>query len=312
MPPAPRIGFAGTPDFAVPSLDALVDGGYAPVVVLSQPDRPAGRGRRMRASPVKERAQVHGIDVFQPTRLDADARDALRELELDLLVVIAYGLILPRSVLELPRRGCINVHASLLPRWRGAAPIQRAMLAGDADTGVCLMQMEAGLDTGPVIARGATPIHRHDTGGTLHDRLAAMGAGMLLENLPDILAGRVRPRVQDERLATYAAKLEKREARIDWRNDAEVIRRQVAAFNPWPVAETVWDGARLRIWRAEAESGDDPVPPGAVVTVGDDGILVQCGTGRLRLLELQGDGGRAMPVADFLRGRSLSVGARLG
>ena len=254
----------------------------------------------------------HRLEISQPGRLDADIRRELARLRLDLLVVVAYGLLLPRSVLDLPRLGCVNIHASLLPRWRGAAPIQRAILAGDADTGVCLMRMEAGLDTGPVLARGATPIHREDTGGTLHDRLALIGAGLLVEHLPAILEGRLVPEPQDDARATYAEKLRKAEARIDWHGDAEVIRRQVAAFNPWPVAETRWDGAPLRIWRAETEGTAVDAMPGTVLAANRDGIIVRCGHDALRLLELQPPGGRPMPAGTFLNGHALTIGTRLG
>ncbi|MCP1673308.1 methionyl-tRNA formyltransferase [Natronocella acetinitrilica] len=313
MTDTPRIGFAGTPDFAVPALEQLVEGGYPPVVVLTQPDRPAGRGRKPRPSPVKQCAQRHGLPVQQWARLDAEARQALAALQLDLLVVVAYGLILPTAVLALPRRGCVNIHASLLPRWRGAAPIQRAMLAGDADTGVCLMQMEAGLDTGPVLARGATPIHRSDTGASLHDRLAAMGAGLLMENLPAILDGSLEAEPQDSDGVTYASKLDKVEALVDWQRDAESIRRQIAAFNPWPVAQTTWQGGALRLWQADAlADGDGDAAPGTVLAADADGIIIQCGRGRLRVLELQPPNGRPMGVAAFLNGRSLTPGVRLG
>ncbi len=310
----PRLAFAGTPDFAVPALEALVGAGCPPLRVLTQPDRPAGRGRRLRRSAVKVAAERHVLPVMQPQRLDRSVCDELAALDLDALVVVAYGLLLPPAVLALPRRGCINIHASLLPRWRGAAPIQRAMLAGDVDTGVCLMRMDSGLDTGPVLARGATPIHDHDTAGTLHDRLAGIGAGLLLRWLPAILEGRIEPQPQVEARATHAPKLSKSEARIDWCRDACALRRQVAAFNPWPVAETCWRDGTLRIWRAEV-AGSAPAGadlPGRVVAAGRDGIVVQCGRGRLRILELQPAGARRMTAETFLNGRALVAGDRLG
>ncbi len=314
MTSMPRLVFAGTPDFAVPALQVLLEAGYPPVAVYTQPDRPAGRGRQLRPSPVKACALAHALPVYQPVTLrDAQAQEALAALQPDLMIVVAYGLLLPQEVLDTPRRGCVNIHASLLPRWRGAAPIQRAVLAGDRETGVCLMQMEAGLDTGPVLARAATPIHAEDTGGTLHDRLAALGAGLLAENLQALLAGALQPEPQDGSLATYAPKLEKAEARIDWQQPADVLRRQVAAFNPWPVAEARWQGKPLRVWRAESlAAGPAEVPPGTVVAAGKTGIDVATGAGVLRLLELQPPGKRPMAAADFLRGRQLEPGERLG
>lgn len=313
MTDTPRLVFAGTPDFAVPALEALVAAGHSPVAVYTQPDRPAGRGRRPRPSPVKEVALHHGLPILQPQSLrTAEARQELEALRPDLMVVVAYGLILPRAVLDIPRLGCINIHASLLPRWRGAAPIQRAILAGDAETGVCLMQMEAGLDTGPVLARAATPIHREDTGGTLHDRLAGIGVGLLAQKLPDLLAGALEATPQTHEAATYAAKLEKSEAVMDWRLSAGRLQRQVAAFNPWPVAETRWNDKPLRIWRAAVVDGVTDAAPGEVLAAGRDGIDVATGEGVLRLLELQPPGGRAMPAAAFLSGRAISPGERLG
>ncbi len=315
MPHPPRIVFAGTPDFSVPPLQALIDAGHPPCAVYTQPDRPAGRGRRLRPSPVKQCALDHDLPVQQPETLrDSAARDALAALQPELMIVVAYGLILPQAALDIPRLGCVNIHASLLPRWRGAAPIQRAILAGDAETGVCLMQMQRGLDTGPVLARAVTPIHADDTGGTLHDRLSLIGASLLAESLDDLLAGRLVAEPQDDSQASYADKLQKAEARIDWSESAAAIQRRIAAFNPWPVAETGRDGRRLRLWRAAvASSGQvNAGQPGTVVEVSADGILVACGDGVLRLLELQAEGGRAMPVADFLNGHALQPGEQLG
>jgi len=234
-----RIVFAGTPEFAVADLQVLLDSGHEVVAVYTQPDRPAGRGRKLKASPVKELAQAAGIPVEQPASLKpVDEQQRLAEYRPDLMVVVAYGLLLPPAVLDIPTRGCVNVHASLLPRWRGAAPIQRSILAGDTETGVTLMQMEAGLDTGPMIASVRCPIGEQDNAQMLHDRLSQLGAQLLAEQLDAILAGNLNPQVQDEALVTYAEKLSKDEAAIDWTRPARRILRQVNAFNPWPVAQT--------------------------------------------------------------------------
>ena len=307
-----NIVFAGTPDFAVPTLDRLIDAGRRPVAVYTRPDRPAGRGRRPRPSPVKQRAEQAGIPVLQPASLRTpDAQAELAALAPDLLVVVAYGLILPQAVLDIPRLGCVNVHASLLPRWRGAAPIQRALLAGDATTGVTIMQMEAGLDTGPMLARREIPIGAQDTAGDLHDRLAVLGAELLVEVLPDIAAGRLTPVPQDDAAATYADKLSKDEAPLDWQRPAAALARQVRAFNPWPVAETRLAGRILRIWQAEALPGPTAAAPGEIVAAGRDGIDVATAEGVLRLIRLQAPGGRPLPAADFLNGHPLRPGDRL-
>ena len=264
-----RLGFAGTPAFAVPTLQALCEfageHGGAVTDVWTQPDRPAGRGRRLTPSPVKQAALELGARVHQPRTLrDADSRRALVDARLDLLVVVAYGLILPREVLEAPRLGCVNVHASLLPRWRGAAPIQRAIAAGDRVTGVAVMAMDEGLDTGALWANVPLPIGPQDTGGSLHDALAGAGARQLVAALPDILAQRP-PLPQDPTMVTYAHKLTKAEATIDWRAGAQCIADQVRAFDPWPVAQTTLDGRQLRVWRAEVADGHDGGRPGRVV-----------------------------------------------
>ena len=309
---SPRLIFAGTPEFAAPSLRALLDAGHAPVAVYTQPDRPAGRGRQPRLSPVKIAALDAGIPVRQPVSLrDPAVWSELAELAPDLLVVAAYGLILPPAVLAVPRLGCVNVHASLLPRWRGAAPIQRAILAGDAETGICLMRMEAGLDTGPVYARASCPIPRGTTGGELHDRLATLGATALRETLPALLADALAPAPQDDARATYAPKLEKAEAELDWSRPAPELERRVLAFNPYPVAQTRLNGQTLRVWRAWAEAEATAAPPGTVLREGAAGIAVATGAGVLRLTEVQLPGGRPLPAAAFLAARRLA-GRRLG
>ncbi|ROR34252.1 methionyl-tRNA formyltransferase [Inmirania thermothiophila] len=307
-----RVIFAGTPAFAVPSLEALLGAGHAVVAVYTQPDRPAGRGRRPRPSPVKEAALAAGLAVRQPRTLrDAAEQAALAALGADLMVVVAYGLLLPPPVLAAPRLGCVNVHASLLPRWRGAAPIQRAILAGDGETGVCLMQMDEGLDTGPVLARAATPIGPEETAGELHDRLAGMGARLLVEALPALARGELAPVPQDEAQATYAEKLAKEEAVLDFARPAEELARRVRAFNPWPVAEArLDDGTRLRVWRARALPGGGG-EPGRVLAAGREGVDVATGRGVLRILELQRPGGRPLAAGDFVNALPLA-GRRLG
>jgi methionyl-tRNA formyltransferase len=299
-----RIVFAGTPEFAVPCLRAAAQRNEV-VAVYTQPDRPAGRGRGLQLSPVKREALARGLPVLQPESLkSALTRDALRALQPDLLVVVAYGLILPRAILDIPRMGCWNVHASLLPRWRGAAPIQRAIEAGDAETGVCLMQMEAGLDTGPVLLSQRLAIGESETGGQLHDRLAALGAQTLADGLGLLRAGmRPVPQPQSEAGVTYARKLDKAEARLDWTQPAEVLARKVRAFNPWPMADAMLAGERVRVHVAVAiESGRDAAP-GAVVAASRDGIDIACGRGALRIRVLQRDGGRAITAADFINAR---------
>jgi len=305
-----KLVFAGTPDFAVPSLLAA-DARNEVVAVYTQPDRPAGRGRALTASPVKRMAAERGLTVHQPERLKgAEVLDTLRALEPDVMIVVAYGLLLPQAVLDIPRFGCWNVHASLLPRWRGAAPIQRAIQAGDAGTGVCLMQMEKGLDTGPVLMRQSTPIAPDDTGGSLHDRLAALGAQVLSDGLGLLRAG-IHPerKVQPEAGVTYAHKLDKAEARLDWSQPARALADTVRAFDPWPVAEAEVAGERLRIHAASALPLAHGHAPGTVLFAGRDGIDIACGDGALRLLRVQRAGGRAIDVADYLNARSDLRGA---
>ncbi|KRG40925.1 methionyl-tRNA formyltransferase [Stenotrophomonas pictorum JCM 9942] len=299
-----RIVFAGTPEFAVASLGAAARQ-HEVVAVYTQPDRPAGRGRGLMPSPVKLDAIARGIPVFQPETLKtAEAQQQLRALQPDLMVVVAYGLILPKAVLAIPTHGCWNVHASLLPRWRGAAPIQRAIQAGDAETGVCLMQMEAGLDTGPVLLRQHTPINDTDTGGQLHDRLAQLGAQVLADGLGLLRAGlKPIPQVQPAEGVTYAHKLDKAEARLDWDQDAEVLARTVRAFNPWPIAEAVLAGERVRIHGAVAIADNHGKAPGTVIGAAREGIDIACGRGALRLRVVQREGGKAITAADYLNAR---------
>lgn len=292
-----------------------MDLGHTPVAVLTQPDRPAGRGRTVAAGPVKQLAQDLGIPVLQPPTLkDDEAQAALRELAPDLIVVVAYGLLLPKAVLALPRLGCVNVHASLLPRWRGASPIQAAVLAGDPETGVSIMQLEAGLDTGPVFAVARTPVGATETAGELEARLARLGADTLGGLLEDLLAGGLRPVPQSGDGVTYAPRIHKSEARIDWREPALAIARRVRAWNPWPVAETLLDGQQLRCFASEplgTELPDGSHVPGQVLASDARGIEVQAGAGRLRLCEVQAPGRQRVAAADFARGRSL-VGKVLG
>jgi methionyl-tRNA formyltransferase len=302
-----RIVFAGTPEFAVPSLRAAAQRGEV-VAVYTQPDRPAGRGRELQASPVKREALQRGIPVLQPETLRREvSRDALRALKPDLMVVVAYGLLLPQSILDIPVHGCWNVHASLLPRWRGAAPIQRAIEAGDAETGVCLMQMEKGLDTGPVLLSQRTPIGAAETAGELHDRLAALGAQVLADGLGLLRAG-IKPVAlpQPDSGITYAHKLDKSEARLDWAQPAEALARKVRAFQPWPVAEAQLAGERLRIHAAEALPLAHGAAPGTVLLARRQGIDVACGEGALRLTRVQREGGRPVAVADYLNARPLA------
>ncbi len=306
-----RIVFAGTPEFAVSSLRAAARH-HEVVAVYTQPDRPAGRGRGLAPSPVKLEAVARGIPVYQPESLKGEAaQQQLRELLPDLMVVVAYGLILPKAVLAIPTHGCWNVHASLLPRWRGAAPIQRAIQAGDAKTGVCLMQMEAGLDTGPVLLHQELPVAATDTGGQLHDKLAELGAQVLSDGLGLLRAG-IKPiaRPQPEQGVTYAHKLDKAEARLDWAQDAGALARTVRAFNPWPIAEATLAGERVRIHGAVALEADHGQAPGTVLAAGRDGIDIACGQGALRLRVLQREGGKAITAADYLNARrDLRVGA---
>ena len=297
-----RFVFAGTPDFAARHLDGLLALGYRPMAVYTQPDRPVGRGKKIQPTPVKAVAQAHEIPVFQPEKLDADALAGLAQLQPELMVVVAYGSILSQSALDTPRLGCINVHASLLPRWRGAAPIERAILSGDRETGISIMHMEAGLDTGPVLLQLATPIDTADNAATVADRLVTLGIrglGQVLQDVPGYLASALP---QDETQARYAAKLDKEDARLDWNRAAVELQHQVQAFYPRSPAWCWFRGERLRVISACSDIGNSAVPPGTILAVAKTGILVACGTGNLRITHLQLPGKQAAAVGEILNG----------
>ena len=309
-----RVAFAGTPDFALPAFHALVGSRHTVVGVLTQPDRPKGRGRHLASSPVKLAAQQSGVPLSQPVTLKTEAdRADLAAWQVDVLVVVAYGLILPRAALELPRLGCVNIHASLLPRWRGAAPIQRAILAGDAQTGVSIMRMDVGLDTGSVFLERTVAIAPDETGGSLHDRLAAEGGSAVLHVLDQLSTNSARLTPQREDGVTYASKIDKAEALIDWSRDAVDIERQVRAFNPWPVAETRLDGEQLRIYAARVidANRESNVGESGKIVDSNDAIVVACGRGRLALTELQRPGRRPVAARDLINTLDLA-GRRLG
>jgi len=304
--------FAGTPDFAVPSLKALLAAGHVIRAVYTQPDRPAGRGRKLTASPVKLCALEHGLAVRQPETLKGGV-EQLNGFAPEAMIVIAYGLLLPPEILAVPPLGCINVHASLLPRWRGAAPIARAIEAGDTETGITLMQMDAGLDTGAILAQARAPITDTDTAATLHDRLAPLGARTLVDTLAKLARREVTPRVQDNAQACYAKKLRKEEAGINWAQPAAVLHRRVRAFNPWPVAATTYNGKLLRLWGVgPILPGAAAASPGTVVRVDAAGIGVQTGAGVLTLTRVQAEGGKALSAREFINGMRLAPGARFG
>lgn len=297
-----RIVFAGTPEFAAEHLKALLGTQHQVIAVYTQPDRPAGRGHKLMPSPVKQLAVEHGIAVYQPATLRSpEAQAELAALQPDLMVVVAYGLILPQVVLDTPRLGCINSHASLLPRWRGAAPIQRAVQAGDGESGVTVMQMEAGLDTGPMLLKVSTPIAATDTGGSLHDRLAALGSQAVIQAVDALAAGSLTGEVQDDSLANYAHKLNKDEARLDWSRPAVELERLVRAFNPWPVCHSTLNGEPLKVLAATLGEGSGQ--PGQILAASKDGLTVACGEGALRLTRLQLPGGKPLSFADLYNSR---------
>jgi methionyl-tRNA formyltransferase len=316
-----RVAFAGTPEFAAAALKALIDVGFTVPLVFTQPDKPAGRGMKLTASPVKQLAAAHGIAVTQPKSLRLDgkfpdearaAHAALRDANVQVLVVAAYGLILPRDFLHIPAHGCINIHASVLPRWRGAAPIHRAIEAGDTETGVTLMQMDAGLDTGAMLSVERVPITPAHTTARLHDELAALGARMIVRDLPAIIAGNIQPVPQPAEGVTYAAKIRKEEALIDWHADAQTIARRVRAFDPFPGALTRLRGEDLKIWGAQAATTPAPAPPGKIIAVEQDHFAVACGTGMLLVRDVQRPGGKRISVAQWLHTHPPLVGEDVG
>jgi methionyl-tRNA formyltransferase len=306
-----KIIFAGTPQFAASALAELMKA-HQIVVVLTQPDRPSGRGMQLTASPVKQLALQHGLPVLQPSTLKTEeAQQTIAQLGADVMVVAAYGLILPKAVLQIPRRGCLNIHASLLPRWRGAAPIQRAILAGDAETGITVMQMDEGLDTGDMLLKSKCAITAEDTAETLHDKLAAIGAQAIVEALRKLENGELQPEKQDGNLATYAAKLSKSEALLDWKLDAAQLERAVRGYFPFPVANTVLGETPIKIQRAYLAEGHQ-AEPGTVISANKSGIVVACGRGALELSVLQKPGGKPLPVAQFLQSFPIKAGDRFG
>lgn len=313
-----KVVFAGTPEFAAIALKALLEAGFDVPLVLTQPDRPAGRGMKMQASAVKQVALKNGISVAQPTslRLDGkypeeaqDAYEKIKAVDCDVMVVVAYGLILPRPALAIPRHGCINIHASLLPRWRGAAPIQRAIEAGDKETGVTIMQMDEGLDTGPMLASAQIPIFERDTATSLHDKLAELGGRMIVSVLRDLEQGALKPVPQPEKGVTYAAKIMKQEAALDFSLPAGEVVRKIRAFNPFPGCAAQFDGVAVKIWRAEVVDVPVAGTAGTVLEANSqDGILVACGEGGVRLVELQKPGSKRLPVAEFIKGFDMTGG----
>jgi methionyl-tRNA formyltransferase len=323
MPHTLRVIFAGTPEFAAAALAAIHEAGFPIPLVLTQPDRPAGRGMKLQASAVKRYAQEHGLPVAQPPSLRrsgkfpaeaAAAIDQLRATPHDVMVVAAYGLLLPQEVLDIPTHGCLNIHASLLPRWRGAAPIHRAIESGDAETGITLMQMDAGLDTGAMLSVARVPIGSSDTTATLHDKLAGLGARLIVEALAQLERNGTLPATpQPAEGVTYAEKIGKHEAALDWRRPAAALARQIRAFDPFPGGvATLEDGTALKIWAAELADAKRGAEPGTIVDVSSDGIVVACGDAALRLAQLQKPGGKRLPVREFLAGSALAVGQRFG
>jgi len=300
-----RIVFAGTPDIAAHHLQALLDSEHEVVAVYSQPDRPAGRGKKLQASPVKQLALEHNIPVYQPASLKGqEEQQALADLQADIMVVVAYGLLLPKAVLEIPRLGCINVHASLLPRWRGAAPIQRAVEAGDTESGITIMQMDEGLDTGDMLVKETCPIAPDSTGGELHDRLIPLGQQALLEALQQLATGTATPESQDDNLSNYATKFSKAEMQVDWQQSAETVYNKIRAFIPFPVASTLSEGEKVRLWGARMVDHTGSELPGTILQADNEGLLVACGQQAVLLTNIQIPGKKAMPVGEILKARA--------
>ena len=300
-----RIAFAGTPEFSVAALDALHAAGHQIVGVFTQPDRPAGRGQKLKPSPVAVRAEALHIPTFKPIKMNADAQDDLRMLRAELMVVVAYGLILPHAALGIPRHGCFNIHASLLPRWRGAAPIQRAILAGDTETGITIMRMDAGLDTGPMLLKESLPITGETNAATLHDALAVMGSRMIVQAVAQLAGGELYEKPQPAEGATYAKKISKEEARLDWSLPADELARRVRGYNPVPVAWAQLDAERIRIYRAVAEASDAKVEAGTILSADANGIRVACASGVLNIQELQWPGGKPLSAAQAVWGKKI-------
>ena len=305
-----KIIFAGTPEFSVPALEALLAAGHEVVAVYTQPDRQAGRGRKTRAGPVKACAEKHGLAVEQPATLKNSIAD-IRNYAADVMVVVAYGIILPAEILVIPKHGCLNIHASLLPRWRGAAPIQRAIEAGDEETGITIMQMDEGLDTGDILALYPVVIEHTDSARSLHDKLAETGATAIVEVLGELDQYQNNATPQSPEDACYAKKITTSESIIDWAEDCAAIERRIRAFNPWPGTQTCYEGTRLRIWKAECKTAAHHSAPGTILTADRTGINVACGTGILKIHQLQRPGGKPLPVADFLNGMTLATGTKL-
>ena len=308
-----RIIFAGTPEFASGHLEAVLASNHQVIAVYTQPDRPAGRGQKIMPSPVKALALKHNIPVFQPKSLRCtETQQELAALNADLMVVVAYGLILPQAILDAPKHGCINVHGSILPRWRGAAPIQRAIEAGDSESGVTIMQMDAGLDTGDMLRKAFCAIHHTDTAKDLHDRLIIAGKQALTNSLDDIASGSIEPETQDDSVANYAHKITKEEAKLDWQQPATTLERQVRAFNPWPVATTALDDTGMRVWGATALNTNTTAEPGTLIKADREGLDIACGQGILRITQLQLAGSRAMTVQELLNSKKamFSIGKR--
>ncbi|MFL9880037.1 methionyl-tRNA formyltransferase [Herbaspirillum rhizosphaerae] len=314
-----KIIYAGTPEFAAIALEALYAAGHEITLVLAQPDRPAGRGMQLHASPVKQCAIAHGTPVAQPISLRLDgkypdvareAHELLRSTPHDIMIVAAYGLILPRSVLDIPRLGCLNIHGSLLPRWRGAAPIHRAIEAGDSETGITIMQMEEGLDTGPMLLMEALPITDTDTTGSLHDKLAALGAKMIVDAIQKLEQGELPATPQPDEGANYAAKISKEEAALDFNQSADGLARKIRAFNPFPGASAQFGGVTVKLWQAQVIDEKTAAAPGSILAANaHDGVKVACGAGVLHITELQKPGGKRLPAAEFLKGFPLADGA---